>query len=142
MRILFLTENFPPETNAAATRVFERACYWVEAGHQVTVLTSAPNFPGGVLFPGYRNRWRQVETVAGMRVVRVKTFITANQGVARRSLDFISFMASAFLFGLFERRPTVIVATSPPIPRRNTDGFFGSTSVMLRATSAIPPAVG
>ncbi len=113
MRVLFMTENFPPETNAAATRVFERACYWVEAGHQVTVLTSAPNFPGGRLFPGYRNRWRHVESVSGMRVVRVKTFITANQGVVRRSLDFISFMASAFLFGLFERRPTVIAATSP-----------------------------
>ncbi len=113
MRILFLTENFPPETNAAATRVYERACYWVEAGHQVTILTCAPNFPGGRLFPGYRNCWRQTEIMAGMRVVRVKTFISANEGIVRRTLDFISFMVSAFVAGLFEKRPDIVAATSP-----------------------------
>ncbi len=66
MRILFLSENFPPETNAAATRVYERAIYWVRAGHEVTVITQAPNFPYGKIFEGYRNRWRQVETVDGI----------------------------------------------------------------------------
>lgn len=113
MKILFLSENFPPETNAAATRVYERACYWVADGHEVTVITSAPNFPEGKLFEGYRNRWRQVETVDGIRVVRVKTFIARNDGVALRTLDFVSFMATAVLSGLFERRPDVVCATSP-----------------------------
>ncbi|MEK9643964.1 MAG: glycosyltransferase family 4 protein [Alphaproteobacteria bacterium] len=113
MKILFLTENFPPETNAAATRVYERALYWLRDGHDVTVITSAPNFPEGRLFDGYRNRWRQVEDCDGIRVVRVKTFISRNEGVARRTLDFVSFMFSAVFFGLFERRPDVISATSP-----------------------------
>ena len=113
MRILFLTENFPPETNAAATRVYERALYWVRDGHQVTVLTSAPNFPEGRLFDGYRNRWHQVEDMDGIRVVRVKTFIARNAGVALRTLDFISFMMSAFVAGLFEKRPDVVCSTSP-----------------------------
>ena len=113
MRLLFLSENFPPESNAAATRVFERACYWVEWGHEVTVLTSAPNFPEGKVYPGYINRWHQVEKMNGIRVVRVKTYMTANQGRIRRTLDFLSFMVSAFVAGLFERRPDVIAATSP-----------------------------
>jgi colanic acid biosynthesis glycosyl transferase WcaI len=113
MRILFLTENFPPETNAAATRVYERACYWAQWGHDVTIITSAPNFPHGRLFDGYRNRWRQVEMMDGLRVVRVKTYIAANQGTVRRTLDFLSFMASAFINGLFEKRPDVIISTSP-----------------------------
>jgi glycosyltransferase involved in cell wall biosynthesis len=113
MHILFLSENFPPETNAAATRVHERACYWARDGHSVTVLTQAPNFPQGRLFEGWRNRWRGVETVDGIRVVRVKTYIAANEGVLRRTLDFVSFMASAVLFGLFEKRPDVVCATSP-----------------------------
>ncbi len=113
MKILFLSDNFPPETNAAATRVYERACYWIEAGHEVVVLTSAPNFPEGRLFSGFRNSWRNVENMSGIRVVRVKTFITANQGVALRTLDFMSFMVSAFVNGLLEKRPNVIVSTSP-----------------------------
>lgn len=113
MRILFLTENFPPETNAAATRVSERALYWVKAGHQVTVLTCAPNFPGGKLFDGWSNRWRQVEEMTGIRVVRVKTYIAPNEGFAKRILDFISFMITAFVAGLFEPRPDVVISTSP-----------------------------
>jgi len=113
MKILFFTENFPPETNAAATRVYERALYWIQDGHDVTVLTSAPNFPGGKLFKGYRNRWRQVEDMDGIRVVRVKTFIAPNAGVVLRTLDFVSFMVSAFFAGLFEKRPDVVCSTSP-----------------------------
>ena len=113
LNILFLTENFPPETNAAATRVFERACYWVKAGHRVTVITSQPNFPEGRLFPGYKNRWRQVEDMSGIRVVRVQTYIAPNRGVVRRTLDFLSFMVAGVWAGLFEDKPDVIVATSP-----------------------------
>ncbi|OAN54647.1 glycosyltransferase WbuB [Paramagnetospirillum marisnigri] len=113
MRILFLTENFPPETNAAATRVSERALYWVRAGHQVTVLTCAPNFPGGKLFEGWENRWRQVSELNGIRVVRVKTYIAPNEGFAKRILDFVSFMVTAFVAGLFEAKPDVVVSTSP-----------------------------
>jgi colanic acid biosynthesis glycosyl transferase WcaI len=113
MKVLFLTENFPPETNAAATRVFERACYWVKWGHEVTVLTSAPNFPQGRLYDGYQNCWHQVEHMDGIKVVRVKTYIAVNSGAVRRTLDFLSFMVSAFGAGLFEKRPDVIVSTSP-----------------------------
>ncbi|MSO92287.1 MAG: glycosyltransferase WbuB [Rhodospirillales bacterium] len=113
MNILFLTENFPPETNAAATRVYERACYWVRWGHKVTVITCAPNFPEGRLFPGYANRWRHVDDMSGIRVVRVKTFIAPNRGVILRTLDFLSFFASGSLAGLAEERPDVVIATSP-----------------------------
>ena len=113
MNILFLADNFPPEKNARASRVYERACYWVDWGHRVTVLTCFPNFPEGKLYPGYRNRMWQVEEMDGIRVVRLKTFVAPNAGRILRILDFLSFMVSAFFAGLFERRPDVVVATSP-----------------------------
>jgi glycosyltransferase involved in cell wall biosynthesis len=113
MRILFLSDNFPPEGNAPATRLHEHAIRWVRDGHEVTVVTCAPNFPEGKVFPGYANRWRQVEQIDGIRVVRVKTYISANEGFARRTLDYMSFMVSGFVAGLFEKRPDVVVATSP-----------------------------
>ena len=113
MRILFLTDNFPPERNAPASRVYEHACYWVHWGHKVTVLTCAPNFPEGRVYEGYGNRWYSVEEMDGIRVVRVKTFITQNEGVMLRTLDYLSFMIASFWAGLWQVRPDVVVATSP-----------------------------
>jgi len=113
MKILFLTENFPPETNAAATRVYERAVYWAKWGHEVTVVTCAPNFPHGKLFDGYRNRWYQTEEMDGIRVVRVKTYIAANRGVTRRTFDFLSFLVTGTIGALAQQRPDIVTATSP-----------------------------
>lgn len=113
MHILFLADNFPPEVNAPASRTFEHAREWVRAGHRVTVVTCAPNFPKGKVFEGYRNRLAQRETMAGIEVLRVWSYITANEGMARRVLDYMSFMLMATLASLFVRRVDVVVGTSP-----------------------------
>lgn len=113
VHILFLTDNFPPESNAPASRTFEHCVRWVRAGARVTVITGAPNFPEGRLFEGYRNRWYAVEHIEAIRVIRVKTYIAANEGFGRRTLDYLSFMVSSFIAGLWQRRVDVIVGTSP-----------------------------
>ena len=113
MHILFLTDNFPPEGNAPATRTIEHASRWVASGHQVTVITGVPNFPEGKVFDGFKNRWYQTEEVLGIKVIRVKTYIAANEGFAKRILDYLSFMLSGFAAGLFVKKPDVVVATSP-----------------------------
>ncbi|CAH6800759.1 Glycosyltransferase WbuB [Vibrio chagasii] len=113
MHILFLTDNFPPEGNAPATRTYEHAVRWIKAGHKVTVITCAPNFPEGKVFSGYKNSWYQTHTLDGINVVRVKTFITANEGFVKRILDYMSFMVTGFFGGLIQKKPDVIVATSP-----------------------------
>lgn len=115
MDILFFADNFPPERNAQASRVYERACYWVRWGHRVTVITCAPNFPEGKVFPGYSNRWHLVERLDGIQVVRVKTYIAPNAGCCRRILDYVSYMLAAFVAGLFLPRPSLLVATSPQL---------------------------
>lgn len=113
MRILFFADNYPPESNAAASRVHERAVLWVREGHEVTVITSAPNFPEGKLYAGYRNRLVQRERIEGVDVIRVVTLIMPNKGVYLRIADFLSYMVSGTLVGTFLRRPDVVVATSP-----------------------------
>lgn len=113
MHILFLTDNFPPEVNAPASRTFEHCREWVRAGHQVTVVTCVPNFPKGQVFGGYRNRPWQSEVMEGIRVIRVWSYITANEGFARRVLDYLSYMVSATLAALFVRRVDIVVGTSP-----------------------------
>ncbi|WP_202961172.1 glycosyltransferase family 4 protein [Candidatus Symbiobacter mobilis] len=108
-----MTDNFPPEVNAPASRTFEHCREWVKAGHQVTVITGAPNFPKGKVFDGYRNRLWHEETMVGIRVIRVWTYITANEGFAKRTLDYLSYMVTGFLASLFVRRVDIVVGTSP-----------------------------
>ncbi len=113
MHILFLTDNFPPEVNAPASRTFEHCCEWVKAGHQVTVITCAPNFPRGKVFEGYRNRLWQSEEMAGIRVIRVWSYIAANEGFIKRILDYQSFMVTATLAALRVHKVDVVIGTSP-----------------------------
>ena len=113
MHILFLTDNFPPEVNAPASRTFEHCREWVRAGNKVTVITCAPNFPKGKVFDGYRNRLWQSEDMSGIRVIRVWTYITANEGFTRRVIDYVSFMFSAVIASPFVRQVDVVVGTSP-----------------------------
>lgn len=115
MHILFFTDNFPPEVNAPASRTFEHCREWVKAGHRVTVITCAPNFPKGIVFSGYRNRLWHRSSMDGIEVIRVWTFITANEGFVRRTLDYASFMLTATPASLFVRKVDVIVATSPQL---------------------------
>ena len=113
MHILFLTDNFPPEGNAPASRTFEHAREWVDKGHKVTVISCAPNFPEGKVFEGYTNKWLSKQKIKGISVWRVKTYITANEGFIKRTIDFVSFMVSSMFFGLFVRKVDVVVGTSP-----------------------------
>jgi len=113
MHILFLTDNFPPEVNAPASRTFEHCREWVSLGEQVTIITCAPNFPKGKVFSGYKNHLWQTETIDGIRVIRVWSYITANEGFARRSLDYISFMVSATIASLFVKKVDIVIGTSP-----------------------------
>ena len=113
MHILFLTDNFPPEGNAPASRTYEHAVQWVESGHDVTIITCAPNFPEGKVYEGYQNKLYDVSSMDGIKVVRVKTYISANEGFIKRILDYISFMVSGFIASIFQRKVDVVIATSP-----------------------------
>lgn len=114
MKILFFCHYFPPEVNAPASRTYEHAIRWVRAGHDVTVVTCAPNCPDGVVFAGYRNKLRsQTEMIDGIRVVRVWTWIAPNKGMVFRILNYISYMLSAVWSALWLPRPDVVVSTSP-----------------------------
>ena len=113
MHILFLTDNFPPEVNAPASRTFDHAREWVKAGEKVTVITCAPNFPDGRVYDGYRNKLWQSEIVDGIRVIRVWSFIAANDGFTKRIIDYTSYMLTSFFASLFVSKVDVVVGTSP-----------------------------
>lgn len=113
MRILFLSHYFPPEVNAPASRTYEHCKQWVKDGHEVTVVTCAPNHPRGIVYEGYRNAVFQREEKDGIHVVRVWTYVTANEGFLKRTINYVSYMVSAVLAAPFLARCDVVVSTSP-----------------------------
>ncbi|HJS98193.1 MAG TPA: glycosyltransferase family 4 protein [Terriglobales bacterium] len=118
MRILYISQYFPPEMGAPAARVSELARHWAAAGHDVRVLTGFPNHPTGVLHPEYRSRfWRLVcrEQMDGVRVIRSWLMPLPNRKAHERMLNYSSFCFSGCLTGSFVPRPDVVIATSPQL---------------------------
>jgi len=113
VRILFLSHYFPPEVNAPASRTFEHCKAWARAGHEVTVVTCAPNHPRGKVYDGYRNRLWQREQRDGITVIRLWTFVTANEGFLKRSLNYLSFLFACVAAAPFLPKADVVVTTSP-----------------------------
>ena len=118
MKILYVSQYFPPEMGAPAARVAELSRRWVEAGHSVTVLTGFPNHPTGVVPPEFRGKLRRLvmrEEYHGVKIVRTWLLPFPNRKPYERILNYSSFLLSSAITGLFIRKPEVLIATSPQL---------------------------
>ena len=115
LKIVFFTDHFVPEVSAPAAHIFDRCKIWVEQGHDVTVVTNVPNYPLGKPYEGYKNRLRHWETIDGIKVLRVATYMAENKGTIKRTLDYMSFAMSSFFNSLTITTPDVVYSTSPHI---------------------------
>jgi glycosyltransferase involved in cell wall biosynthesis len=118
MKILYVSQYFPPEMGAPAARAAELSRHWAGAGHEVTVLTGFPNHPTGVVPPEYRDKIRRLvvrEKKDGVNVVRAWLLPFPNRKAHERMLNYSSFCGSAAFTGLFLSRPDVVIATSPQL---------------------------
>ncbi len=113
MHIVVFCHYYPPEVNAPASRLSEHASVWVQDGHEVTVITCAPNHPRGEIYPGYKNSFFQTEKVNGVNVVRVWSWLAANEGFMPRIMNYASYMMTALAALPRVNRPDVILTTSP-----------------------------
>lgn len=116
MNILFISRYYPPEKAAAAVCVSETAKRLVTYGHEVTVLTTVPNYPTGVVPQKYRGRLLHVEDIDGVRVVRTWSYVSPNKGFFRRVCAYLSFgCLAAWLGRKALTTPDVIIVESPPL---------------------------
>ena len=118
MKILYISQYFPPEMGAPAARASELAQHWARAGHEVSVLTGFPNHPTGVVPPEWRSRLRRLthhEKIAGADVFRTWLWPLPNRKAHERMRNYASFCISAALRGTFLPRPDVVIASSPQL---------------------------
>src|ERR1051326_947846 len=116
MRIAYACHYFAPEPAAPAARARGFARAWVQAGHQVDVVTTFPNHPVGRIPPEYRGKAWSTEWMDGIRVLRCWLYAVPNRGIGRRGLDHLSFMVTALLFGLPRLgQVDVVIASSPTL---------------------------
>ena len=114
MKILVVSMFFPPEMGAPAGRFYDFAQHWVQRGHEVTVVTGFPNFPGGEIHEGYRGRFYQREDIDGIDVRRCWLFTVKRRGWGR-PLAYASYLLSSMIFAAVGRyQADVVISTSPP----------------------------
>lgn len=131
MRILFLSHYFPPEVNAPASRTHEHCKQWVKDGHEVTVVTCAPNHPRGTVYEGYRNKLFHRDEKDGIKVIRLWTYVTANEGFVKRTLNYVSYMVAVMFATPFLPKADVVISTSPQF-------FNGLAGYFVSRTKRIP----
>jgi glycosyltransferase involved in cell wall biosynthesis len=133
MRILYLSQYFPPEAGATQTRAFEMARAWVRLGHQVTMLCEFPNHPSGIIPPDYHHQFIQRDSLEGIDVLRVWVKASPEKTFRNRMLFYLTFMANATLAGLFYARDRydLVYASSPPL-------FTGAAGLALSYSRRLP----
>lgn len=125
MRILILTQYYPPEIGAPQNRLSDLAQRLTRWGHGVTVLTALPNYPHGVIYDGYRGRFWVEEALENITVLRSWIYASKNKGFAHRLVNYFSFVCSSVFVGLCKlERHDVVIVESPPL-------FLGISGFLL-----------
>jgi colanic acid biosynthesis glycosyl transferase WcaI len=131
MRIMFMAQCYAPEEVSAAVLIAELAIDLVKRGHQVTVITGAPSYPYGRVYPGYRNALSQVEWLDEVRVIRTWSFISPAKTFWPRIWHYGTYSATAFCGGLLAGQVDVVVSYSPPLP-------LGMSALLLSRLRRVP----
>jgi colanic acid biosynthesis glycosyl transferase WcaI len=133
MRILYLSQYFPPEAGATQTRAYEMARNLVRLGHTVTMLAEVPNHPSGIIPPEYRGKLVERSRLEGIDVMRVWVKASPVKSFRNRMLFYLTYMVNASLAGLLlaRGRYDLIYASSPPL-------FVGGAALALSYLRRIP----
>lgn len=125
MKLLILTQYYPPETGAAQNRLHELAKRLKEKGVEVSILTAMPNYPQMRIMDGYRNKCHKRETIDGIPVLRSWIYVKSSKSIFHRLMNYFSFVFSSFFAGWFRTGSVdYILCESPPL-------FLGITAYLL-----------
>ncbi|MCS3702317.1 glycosyltransferase family 4 protein [Salinibacter ruber] len=130
MRVLVLTQYFPPEAGGPQVRLGAMCRELADRGHEVEVVTAMPNYPEGEIRSEYKGKLYVRDTYEGIPVHRLWLYTSKGAGI-KRVINFLSFAATS-LIGLFKsQRPDYIFTSSPPL-------FLGIPSVLASKVWGVP----
>jgi len=133
MRILLVTQHFPPE-KGAVRRLFDFAKQFQKKGHQVTVLTAMPNYPDGIVPPRYRRKLFFRESMEGIEVRRSYVLPASNAQPGKRMLGFLTFLITSIINSLrLPGKYDIVLASSPPV----TSALAGYIISLLRRSKLV-----
>jgi glycosyltransferase involved in cell wall biosynthesis len=126
LKILFLTQYFPPEVGAPQNRLFELAIHLQKKEAEITVLTAMPNYPQMKVHEEYKRKCRYYEEMNGLKVYRSWIFVSQKRSIFFRLLNYFSFVWSSFWAGWFRLgKFDYIFCESPPL-------FLGISAYLLK----------
>ncbi len=112
MRILILSQYYYPEPVIFPHQLAKGLS---DRGHEVTVITGYPNYPGGRVYPGYRQKMWCRDEMDGVRLLRLPLFPDHGLSFIRRVLYYLSFAFSSALAGPFLNFSADIIFAFEPI---------------------------
>lgn len=125
MKLLILTQYFPPEVGAPQNRLYELALRLESKGIDISVLTAMPNYPQMVVHKEYKGKCYSKEDMNGLKVHRSWIYVSKSKSIIPRLLNYFSFVFSSLWFGLFKiKKQDVLLVESPPL-------FLGITAYLL-----------
>lgn len=117
MKLLYLTQYYPPEVGAGAVRSRVMSRFLAKDGWEVDVVCERPNYPTGKVDETYKELFTSKEAEdKNLTVHRIWTIANQRKNVAEQLLFFVSYMVSSFIYVLVNpKKYDVIYVTSPPI---------------------------
>ena len=115
-RALILSQFVAPEIGATQTRVAAFASGLAERGWEAHVIGEVPNHPQGVVQDGYRGTLVRRGRRDGYRASWVWVATKPEKSSRDRLAFYASYAGAASLWACLDRRPDVVLASSPPLP--------------------------
>lgn len=114
MKFIFVTQYFPPEVGAAASRVFDLTQELRKKNHDIVVLSEFPHYPSNFLDKKYRTSSFFKEKYHSIPVIRTYVYVSERKNFFQRTFSYISFMISAIIGSKHISYADAVIATSPP----------------------------
>ena len=124
MRLLILTQYYPPEIGAPQNRLHELAIRLQKSGVEVEVLTAMPNYPKMEIHSAYRKGKIKQEQIDGIKVHRSRIFVSTKKAILFRLLNYFSFVFTSIFRGRKLENFDYLMVESPPL-------FLGYSALYL-----------